>query len=160
MIFYKLLTNLGYKSYNKITNQIFIGDCVSSKNRDFLKKNNINVVVNCSKNFKFIKNISIKKYRVNLHDDMCYSTILLMIKYLKILSPILNKHIENGDNILIHCRCGMQRSATILAGLLMFRYRISKWQAMHIIKAKRFITFLPNANYGLSLDLYEKFLFD
>lgn len=160
MIFYKILTKLGYKSYNKITKQLFIGDCVSSTSLDFLKKNNINVIVNCSKNFKFIENIDVYKYRVNLHDDMCYSTILLMTEYLKILSPILNKHIENNDNILIHCRCGMQRSATILAGLLMLRYRIKKWEAMHIIKAKRFITFLPNANYGLSLDLYENFLFN
>jgi len=159
MNFYKILQKLGYKSSNKINNQIFIGDCIASKDREFLKNNNINVIVNCSQHIEFIKCSKIKKYRVNLNDDMCYSTIVLMVKYFKYLIPILNKHIENGDKILIHCRCGMQRSATILAGLLMYRYKIGKWEAMRIIKAKRFITFLPNSNYGLSLDIYENFLF-
>jgi len=83
---------------------------------------------------------------------------MFMVDYLKKLSPILNEHLEKNDNILIHCRCGMQRSATIMAGLLMYRYRITKWQAIKIIKSHRFIAFIPAPNFNLSLDIYERFL--
>ena len=157
MKFYNIIKKLGYKSYNKINENLYIGDYLSALDSKFLEDNKINVVVNCSKNLDFT-NINIIKYRVFLNDDMQYSTVMLMVNYLKKLSPILNRHIEKGEKILIHCRCGMQRSATILAALLMYRYKITKWQAIKIIKSKRFIAFLPAPNFNLSLDIYEKYL--
>lgn len=157
MKFYNIIQKLGYKSYNKINDNLFIGDYLCALDKNFLENNNINIVVNCSKNLEF-SDQNIHKYRVNLHDDMQYSTIMLMVNYLKNLSPILNNHVEKNDKILVHCRCGMQRSATILAGLLMYRYKITKWQAIKIIKSHRFVAFLPAPNFNLALDIYEKYL--
>jgi len=157
MKFYNIIQKLGYKSYNKINDNLYIGDYLSALDTTFFKTNKINVVVNCSKNLKFT-DLNVVKYRVFLNDDMQYASVMFMVDYLKKLSPILNEHLEKNDNILIHCRCGMQRSATIMAGLLMYRYRITKWQAIKIIKSHRFIAFIPAPNFNLSLDIYERFL--
>ena len=153
-----LLKKLNYKDYSKINEYIYLGNIYSSQNLNFIKENNITVIVNCSKNINFINYKNVFKYRVNLDDDLSYNSICLMCFYMRDLIPIINEHINKKHKILIHCRAGMQRSAAFLAALLMYRYKFSKSEAVKIIKNKRFIAFLPQPNFNLSLDLYEKYI--
>ena len=158
MIINNVLNFIGYNHYAKINKQIFLGDIYSSKNINFINENGINVIINCSKNLDFEKNFNGFKYRVAVNDDFSYSSIVSMIFYFRELIPIINNHLDKGDIILIHCRAGMQRSASFLSALLMYRYKISKYQSMKIVRNKRYITFLPGPNFGLSLDIYQKYL--
>ena len=157
MIFETFSKLTGYPNYHEINKQIFIGDYVSSLDNQFLNQNKINVIVNCSKNLPLNPNNKIN-YRVSVKDDFTHASIIIMIKYLINIIPLLNKHLDKKDVILIHCRCGIQRSATVLAALLMYRYKISKLDAIKIIKNKRIITFLPGPNFNLALDMYEKYI--
>lgn len=81
-----------------------------------------------------------------------------MSLYMKKLIPIINNHINNKQKILIHCRAGMQRSAAVVAALLMYRYNIEKNFAMNIVRYKRSCAFLPLPNFNLSLHLYQNYL--
>lgn len=148
----------GYKSGSKITDNLFISDKHAALDKTFLNNNNIDVIVNCSKNIPFIKNYDVQKFRIPLNDDCVVDTICKMTLYLKDIIPQLNLLLENNKKILIHCRCGMQRSATVLVSLIMYRYRIRLEEAYKIIKNKRMITFFPFPNFQLSLDMYEKYL--
>lgn len=81
-----------------------------------------------------------------------------MSLYMKKLIPIINNHINNKQKILIHCRAGIQRSAAVVAALLMYRYNIEKNFAMNIVRHKRYCAFLPLPNFNLSLHLYQNYL--
>jgi len=128
----------------------------------FIKDHHINVIVNCSTNIQFHKNILnsplIKKYRVSVDDDLSIISIMKMTKILQHISPILNKHLNLGHVILIHCRAGIQRSASVMAGLFMYRYNLTKWESIQLIRSKRLLVFLPMPNFSLSLDMYQKYL--
>ena len=81
-----------------------------------------------------------------------------MFRYLKKLIPLINNHLLKKDTILIHCRAGMQRSATFLAALLMYNLKLPKNKTINLIRKKRNISFLPYANFNLSLTEYENYL--
>ena len=81
-----------------------------------------------------------------------------MFRYLKKLIPIVNNHLLKKDTILIHCRAGMQRSATFLAALLMYNLKLSKNKTINLIRKKRRMAFLPYANFNLVIHEYENYL--
>ncbi len=155
---YSILKLIKYNSYSKINNNIYIGNKDSSMDKNFIKSKNINVIINCSKNLPFTELKNIIKIRIPINDDQKYSSITLMSKYLQLLIPKLNKLINNKNIILVHCRCGMQRSATIIAALLIYRYKLKVWQAIQVVRVKRLIAFLPFPNFLISLQEYNKIL--
>lgn len=58
-----------------IFGKLFLGDINDSKNEQFLLNNNINVVINCSKEIAFYK---MEKIRVELDDSLQNDDIFLM----------------------------------------------------------------------------------
>ena len=141
----------GVNQYNKITENIYLGDKNAAGDKNFIK--NMDVVVNCSKNIPFIDNTKIN-YRIPLDDDRKISTIIQFIYYYKILIPKLNKHIKNGKKIFIHCRCGIQRSANLVSALLIYSKGYKPKEAFNYVKSKRNIVFFPLNNYRLSVEKY------
>lgn len=96
---------------------------------EFIKKNNIDVIINCTpdipfynemfdeKSLKKIKNI--ETFRISVYDSLLEKDILLMEEYLKYILPfMLKKYVQEKKNILIHCKAGAQRSAIIVAAFL------------------------------------------
>lgn len=154
----KLLKLFGYKSGSVITPQLLLTDSNAAVNVDFLKEHRVTTVVNCSKNIPYAKTSLKFRYRIPLDDDCVVGTICQMTLYLKDLIPKLNHLLNQNEIILIHCQCGMQRSASVLSALLMYRYKITFLEAYRIIKNKRYIAFLPFPNFQLSLDMYEQYL--
>ena len=157
MLLFNILSYFGYKHYNKINNNIYIGNINIAQNTDFIKNNYITTIINCSKDIPFYHNHT-KNYRIPVNDDLSTASIILMTHYLKHLIPIINNHLNNGEILFIHCRAGMQRSATFLAGLLMYRYKLDKPSAITLIKNKRSICFFPSGNFNISLDIYSNYL--
>lgn len=152
------LQYFGYQPGCIITPQLLLTDGNAATNVEYLKQHNVSIVVNCSKTIPFAKFPVRKRYRIPLHDDCVVDTICNMTLFLKRLIPKLNTHLDQNETILVHCQCGMQRSATVMAALLMYRYKITHLEAYKIIKNKRFVTFLPFPNFQLSLDMYEQYL--
>ena len=53
----------------EILSNLWLGNIVSAKNSRFFIENNINVVVNCSKDLSFYHN-NTKNYRISIHDNL------------------------------------------------------------------------------------------
>jgi protein tyrosine/serine phosphatase len=130
-LIYDLISDLIYKKPNvtEIIPGLWLGNHQSAIDIDFLKKNDINFILNCTPNTPFFNEIHSKKslshlqnidtYRIPVNDSLLERDFILMEKYLKIILPILvKKYTRDKKHILIHCQAGKQRSAIVVAALL------------------------------------------
>lgn len=113
-------------SVDEIIPGIWLGNHKAAIDIDFLKKNNINFILNCTPNMPLYNQIytqseldNIETYRIPVNDSLLERDFILMEKYFKIIIPLLvKKYTLQKQRILIHCHAGKQRSAIIVAGLL------------------------------------------
>jgi len=121
-------------SANEIISGLWLGNEEASQNIDFLNKANITAVVNATKHIlcKWQKYPyrKIDYYRVPVNDPGPTSNIdqednIVMFQHLPSVLNFIDMHRQNGENVLIHCHAGIQRSATIvLAYLMTYVYKI------------------------------------
>ncbi len=134
--------------FHEIIPNLFIGNFNSAK----YYSNNFDVVINATPDINFYSNKT-KNIRISVKDDMTkHSNIKLAIEIEKIL-PYIHKYLQNNKKVLIHCRAGMQRSASIVASYLIRYKNKSINESIQIIKNKRNIAFMPYVNFQLTLDI-------
>lgn len=123
---YDLTMNF-YNNADEIIPRLWLGNHKSALDASFLKKNNINVIINCTKNKCFIDkrqennkiSDNIEMYRIPVNDSLLECDFIIMQAYFKIIVPLLlRKYTIEQKNILIHCHMGKQRSAIVVAALL------------------------------------------
>lgn len=103
---------------SKLLENLWLGDTINALDEQFIKSNNINVIVNCTEGFPFI-NLPIPfKYRIPVNDDLQEQSFQKMFNALTYIIPVLVTHVNRGDRILIHCYAGIQRSAIVTLALL------------------------------------------
>ena len=140
---------------NEILPRIWLGNARASMDEDFIRKNNINVVFNCTKNLPFSPIIPIK-YRIPVDDNLQEEEIRNMELWSsEIAFKILGEYTA-GHRILVHCMAGMQRSAASMAFFLIVLKNIHALDAMKLIKTRRSIAFYPRANFGRSIDFFDR----
>jgi protein-tyrosine phosphatase len=145
--------------YNEILPNLYLGSIEASENFDFIEKNNISVIVNCSKDIvnKFSLNLLkpiedapievqkwlinnsyyIKYYRIPVDDSGKKKDIEDFYKYVKeILHIIIDKY-NNGKKILVHCLAGNQRSASFVSAFLMVYKNISLKDSIKFMLEKK-----------------------
>ena len=115
---------------NKDNTTLWIGDYKAALDMDFITKNNISFIVNCTpdrpyiyQTFNFNKNNSRVKYletvRIPINDSPDIETNNEFYKYLKKIIPcIQDQFLNKKKNILIHCAAGKSRSASVVAAFL------------------------------------------
>lgn len=127
MFFYILssIYNLFFDSYNLIIPNLWLGDINAAHNLEFIQKNNINIIVNCTKSYPFIfeineeaKCLNLETYRIPVDDSLLEKDFILMEQWFDILLPIILQKYKEGKKILINCFAGKQRSAVFTAALL------------------------------------------
>ena len=143
---YKFIFNIFEKigicnTYDMIIPNIYLGNYNASQDLDFLKKNNIKLIVNCSKAIEFLNNYECEKVRVPIDDNRIFKNNDIL-KHIKVINKI-NDFIEKNENVLIHCRLGSQRSANIVLLYLIKHKNLEMNFATQLIKQKRPIAFFP-----------------
>ena len=141
-------------SVNKIIEQIWLGNKDSAKSKDFIKDNKISVIINCSKNIKnyFEKDSSIEYYRVMVNDKLEDDDVIDMKRQIFGVIFYMYQKFNEGHNILVHCRKGKQRSATVVTAFLSLLHpdkNIS--DLMEIVRKKRNLVF----NKGKSVNFID-----
>ena len=162
---------------NEILPNLYLGSIESSENFDFLQKNNISVIVNCSKDIinKFslnlLKNIEdaplevqkwlydnsyyIKYYRIPVNDSGKECDIEDFYKYTNDLLYIIIDEYNKGKHILVHCLAGNQRSAAFICAFIMFYKKISLDDSIKYVLEKKPNVFFfgTNINFIKALKL-------
>ena len=137
--------------------RLWLGNKIAALDDDFLLDNNITVIFNATKDIPFTK-LPVNKYRVPVDDNLQASEIKNMTDWSpEIVYKVLNEY-NKGKTILIHCYAGMQRSAAIMAMVLIILRRKSAEEAIDFIRDRRSIAFFPQANFGRSIVTFEKHL--
>jgi dual specificity phosphatase 12 len=140
---------------HEIVPRLWLGNAKASMDEDFIRQKNIVVVFNCTKNLPFSPIIPIK-YRVPVDDNLEEEEIRNMELWSGEISlKMMNEYVE-GKTILVHCMAGMQRSAASVAFFLISYLKIRALDAMKMIKEKRMIAFYPRANFGRSIDYFDR----
>ena len=143
---------------NEILPGLWLGNRAASQNVQWLTQKNITVVFNATKDIPFVPGIE-SMYRVPVDDNLQEDEIRNMELWSwEIVFKVLNEY-NNGNKILVHCAAGMQRSAAIVAMVLIARFRCNTDEAIAFIKSRRPIAFFNQANFYKSIRGFEESFF-
>jgi hypothetical protein len=140
---------------NLIIPRLWLGNKGASMDPEFLKKNNITVVFNCTKDLPFHSSV-IKRYRVPVDDNLEPVEINNMRVWAPEIVYKLLREYRAGHSILVHCFAGMQRSAAVVAMTLIVLTKKSPDEIMAKIREIRPIAFFPAANFEKSIRNFDQ----
>jgi hypothetical protein len=141
---------------NLILPGLWLGNKKAAADTEFLTHNNISVVFNCTKELPF--NPSIRRgYRVPVHDNLEASEIANMEKWAPEIIYKLVSEYKAGNKILVHCHAGMQRSAAVIAMMLIAVFNKTTDNAILYIRERRAIAFFPSANFDKAIRGFEAY---
>jgi len=143
----------GYTFYpaKEIVKGLWIGSEKDAADAAFMKKHDIRLIVNSTSDIPAYSK-TVRVVRVPIDDSASDSARLA--KYLPITSVAIDDVLRYGKNVLVHCRAGMNRSASVVAGYLMFSRGMTAAQAMSFVKRRKPECFTP-MNFGGALRNWE-----
>jgi dual specificity MAP kinase phosphatase len=144
---------MGYYPAKMIRPGLWIGSEGDSQDPAFMAKNNIGLVVNASKTIPFLDQTNVEKYRVPVDDTPRDNAV--MYSHFPVAVVTIDSVLRRGKGVLVHCRAGMQRSATVVAAYLMYKYGLSAKDAMAAIKGTKTETFWPVPTFKVALLKYQ-----
>ena len=137
----------------KIIDGIYLGNINSVYDHVELKKLGITHIVSVLAGF--------------YHSDNNFDYLILnaldtentnLSEYFEICNDYIDKALEDGGKVLIHCMAGRSRSVTILCAYIIKRFGIKVEIILKSIKNKRIII-EPNKGFLKQLEEYYKFLY-
>ena len=135
---------------------LWLGNFAASSDKKFLEQNNIQIVVNCTKNLPFANNAPVK-IRVPLDDvDEPEEVNNLTLWAPEVVYKILQYH-YTGHNILVHCQAGVSRSCSVMTMILIADKQIHTDQAVEYVKKKRPIAFIGGMNFRKAIDAFDDY---
>ena len=149
-----ILEYLGVNNYDKITDNIYLGNYKASE-REVIDKEKFDVIVNCTATLPFNHNKTYN-HRLRVFDDLTtISNVKLFENIIRIL-PILDHHVRHNRKILIHCKAGMQRSVTLVIAYHVKYHGMTIPQARKYVKSKRSVAYMAGCNFNLCLVMLDK----
>ena len=146
-----LLNFIFTDNMNYIIDNIYLGDKTAAKNEEFLKEYNISTVINCAEEltsvYKDIKFMELKLYDTN--DQNLFPKFEVAYKYIKLHSK---------NNILIHCKMGASRSASLVIFYIM-KEKGWDYDTSYKYTEKRRPVINPKGGFAAQLrDYYDKYI--
>lgn len=137
--------------YNKIMPRIYVGNYEAAEDKNFIKDKNIRAILNCTKDVenKFCSNPDIEYMRLPVNDTLRENDFKMMYKFFPAAVEFIHKHADiQGNNILVGCVQGRQRSISTVVAYLMAKHNMTPHEACKFVLEKR-----PEAfHHGLSLN--------
>jgi protein-tyrosine phosphatase len=141
--------------YNKIIDNLYIGNHQSAVDMDFINDNNIKLIVNCTKTYEYPIPDELQLIRLNITDFNSPENNIIITANIDKILEIIDIYLTSNEGVLVHCHMGQQRSALVVACYLMKYKDLSLKDAVKKIKQKRRFAFLPNATFMDFLEYYE-----
>ena len=146
---------MNFPDAHEVVPGIWLGNKRAAVNDKWLAEKNITVVFNVTKDLPFSPIIK-KQYRVPVDDNLEAEEIRNMTLWSHEILYKLIKEQNEGNNILVHCAAGMQRSAAVMAMYMIAKKGMSWNQAVQYIQNIRSIAFRPSINFKESIVAFDK----
>lgn len=122
------------KTISRILNGLYVSGSIIGNDVRYLIENKFTHVVNCSsKSSSSLIVASVKTLNLNLRDDSVTDIISPLFETIKFLDTDQTPN----KKILFHCNQGVSRGPALMAGYLMWKFDLSKDEAMSVMYAKR-----------------------
>ena len=82
-----------------------------------------------------------------------YHTVNI-IPYIHESFKLIEKSLSRNESVLIHCKEGISRSATLIMGYLILKYKLKRAEALEMLESKRNCVH-PNHGFYKQLGLIE-----
>lgn len=136
---------------------IWLGDAIAASDDSWILRNQISVIFNCTKDIPFhaTARCITHRYRLPVDDNLQMSEIDNMAAWAA--EAVLKAYHawSAGNRVLIHCYAGRQRSAAIVAMLVILLLGKPMEDAMIFIRQKRPVAFFPAANFERAIRKFE-----
>ena len=141
-----------YSHPSQILNWMFLGNFKNANNLDEIRKFKIKYILNCAIEVE-VKNIpkDIKYYHISLTD----SNTTDITQYFEQAFNLIELARKKRERILIHCKLGISRSASIIIGYLIKYMGYTTSSALAFLRTKR-PRVNPNPGFISQLNSYEK----
>jgi len=152
------MTDVSNKHHSKVAaavevaKNIWIGDAVASKDKEFMDKVNIRAIINLTPHLPNCTLIDVECIQIPVHDLRGLRDQDLFLQYLPCITEFIYKVAVIEDNsILLHCVKGRQRSAAAMAAYLIKFYDMLPMEAMNYLLARKEDVF----HWGKSVNFAE-----
>lgn len=138
-----------------ILNNIWLGNWIAAYDYRFIRGKKIKYIINATDNIpnKFPSDVTYINFF--LHDnDACKLDFMQEINY---CADIIHKAVSENSAILIHCKRGHHRSASIVAYYLMKYHSMTLVDAIYLIKSLRPTAFVRMTCMVKTLISYQNF---
>jgi protein tyrosine/serine phosphatase len=132
---------------------LWLGNRHAAANVEWLRAHGIRAVFNCTKDIPFATDAT-HNYRLPVDDNLAPAEIRNMRTWAPEAVLKLVREWRAGP-VLVHCAAGMQRSAALVAMLLVTTTGKPLNEVMMYIRSKRPIAFFPRANFFTALTDFE-----
>jgi protein-tyrosine phosphatase len=140
---------------NEIIPNLWLGCRNSPLERENLRKNNIKLIINCSKDLDYPVDSDIQTIRLAINDANTEESNSIINDNIDTITYIMDTYLNNNIGVLVHCFAGMQRSATVVICYLI-KYKHMKMDiAKQLMKSKRSIVFLPYPTFDTFITNYS-----
>lgn len=132
-------TKLTY-DYAQVNTNLYIGNAQSIHDHKFLEDKKIKLIVNASNRSSNLTDLEIDTIQVIDIEDIVPSPkhtaefILDIKKKANSVVDQMEKYISRGDNVLVHCHAGINRSALILGFYMILKQGVSPTDAINKIR--------------------------
>ena len=146
--------------FSEVLPKVFIGNAAAAKDSTFFNQYKISHVINVTEqepNYFEVKSDNLRQSKVAyLHlpvSDKCSSTLS---SYFAQTNAFIENCLSSETNaLLIHCKCGVSRSSTILLAFLVHVKRMTLSTALNLVRKKR-RRIRPNIGFFCSYYKWKK----
>lgn len=108
-------------------------------------------IINCSKDLPMVG----PGLRLPVDDDLSEEAMQTMAQALPKILKIIESIRSSGQNVLVHCRAGQQRSAAVVAAYMM-SHGMCKQDAIRFVQSKKPDAFLWGVNFDPVLENFSQ----
>lgn len=135
-----------------ISEHIYLGDRYAAFNKDWLLSNNVTHIVNMAAvtcqcyfpgTFKYLS--------ISILDTVSQD----ISQFFEACTKYINKAVNGGGRVLVHCEAGRSRSATIVLQYMVTEYKLTLKAAYKRVKKARPIV-MPNITFFSQLRKFER----
>lgn len=138
---------------DEIVPGLWLGSRAAALDPRWIGEHNIKCVFNCTKDFPYVETVQ-RRYRVPIDDNLQFEEIRnLELWSFEVVYKMVREY-QTGEQILVHCAAGRQRSAACVALFLIATRNMNPQQAMEFIKSKRPVAFFPSPNFLKAIESF------